>query len=443
MKIQLSDHFTYKKLARFVLPSIVMMAFSSIYGMVDGLFVSWYAGKTAFASLNLVMPFIMIIGGMGFMVGTGGTALVSKIMGEGDRKRANEVFSMMILFGTALGIVLSVLGFTFMPQVVTFLNATPEMFDDAVLYGRVNLAFVVFFMLQNIFQSFCVAAEKPKLGLLATVFAGISNMIGDAIFVAVLDKGVAGAALATGLSQIVGAGVPMAYFLFNKDGILKLRFKALEWKPILSACFNGFSEFVGNISSSIVGMLYNFQLLKYIGENGVSAYGVIMYVQFLFIALYFGYAIGVGPLVSYNYGSQNINELQNLFRKSIKIMLCAGVLLVATAELAAPLLAKIFVGYDAELHALTTYAFRIYSMSLLFAGMNIYTSALFTALNNGKISAISAVMRSLVFQASAVLTIPLIIGVEGIWFSNIFAECGCLLVNLCFLFHFRKQYHYC
>lgn len=442
MKIQLSDHFTYKKLARFVLPSIIMMMFSSIYGMVDGLFVSWYAGKTAFASLNLVMPFIMIIGGMGFMVGTGGTALVSKILGEGDRKRANEVFSIMILFGLFLGILLSCLGVAFMPQVVTFLNATPEMFDSAVLYGRINLGFVTFFILQNVFQSFCVAAEKPKLGLLATVFAGVSNMIGDAVLVAGFDMGIAGAALATGFSQVIGAGIPLFYFLTNKDGILKLRFKMPEWKPILSACFNGLSEFVGNISSSIVGMLYNFQLLKYIGENGVSAYGVIMYVQFLFIAIYFGYAIGVGPLVSYNYGSQNNTELQNLFKKSIKIMMGAGVLLVATAELSAPLLAKVFVGYDAELHALTTYAFRIYSMSLLFAGLNIYTSSFFTALNNGKISAVSAVLRSLVFQTSAVLVIPLVFGVQGIWFSNIFAECGCLLANLGFLYHFRKRYHY-
>ena len=381
MKIKLSDHFTYSKLLRFVFPSIIMMVFTSIYGVVDGLFVSNFAGKTAFASINLVMPFVMILGGIGFMIGTGGTALVSKVLGEGKKEKANEIFTMMIIFTLLLGALLSVIGVISMPWVAKFLGATEEMMADCVIYGRIVTGFTVAFMLQNVFQSFLIAAEKPKLGLLATVLAGIANMALDAIFIIVFKWGVAGAAIATGLSQCVGGIFPLIYFLRKNSSLLRLTKTKLEIKPILNACGNGSSELMSNISSSVVSMIYNFQLMKYVGEDGVSAYGVLMYVQFIFVAIYIGYAIGCAPITGYHFGARNHNELKNMLRKSSFLSAVSGVVLTILAIALSSPLAKLFVGYDEELYELTRHAFRLFAYSFLLAGFNIFTSSFFTALN--------------------------------------------------------------
>ena len=441
-KIQLSDHFTYRKLFRFTLPSIVMMVFTSIYGVVDGYFISNYAGKTAFASVNLVMPFIMILGGMGFMIGTGGTALVSVVLGQKDHERANRYFSMMIYLTVIMGVILSVLGFTFMKSIAVLLGATEEMLADCVLYGRIVISFTTAFMLQNVFQSFLIAAEKPKFGLVVTVIAGATNMVLDWLFVGVFGWGVAGAAAATGLSQCAGGLVPLIYFLLPNKSLLRLTRTKLELIPLLKACGNGSSELMSNISSSIVSMIYNFQLLKYIGENGVSAFGVLMYVQFIFVAIFIGYSIGCAPVVSYHYGAGNSPEVKNMLKKSMLLMGTLGVLLSALAFCLAEPLAKIFVGYDAELHALTSHAFRLFSFSFLLAGFNIYCSSFFTALNNGAISAAVSFLRTLVFQTSAVLILPLILDVDGIWLSNAFAEIFAFAISAIFLIAKRKKYHY-
>ena len=439
--IRLSDHFTYKKLIRFVLPSIVMMVFTSIYGVVDGLFVSNYAGKTSFAAINLVMPFVMVLGGLGFMIGTGGTALVGKLLGEGEKEKANRIFSMMVWFALLLGIVLTVGGIVFMEPVALFLGATPEMLGDCVLYGRIVNGFTVSFMLQNIFQSFLIAAEKPKLGLVATVAAGVTNMVLDYLFVAVFPWGVAGAAIATGISQCVSAGIPLVYFL-RPGGVLRLTFTRLQPKPILAACGNGSSELMSNISSSVVSMLYNFQLLKYIGEDGVSAYGVLMYVQFIFVAIYIGYAIGCAPIVSYHYGAGNRDELKNMLKMSVRLMGGCGVVLTALAlALAAPL-ATVFVGYDADLFALTCHAFKLFSFAFLFAGFNIFASSFFTALNNGGVSAAISFLRTLVFQSASVLLLPLLFDVDGIWYAITAAEVFATLISAMFLFVKQKKYGY-
>ena len=441
-KIQLSDHFTYRKLFRFTLPSIVMMVFTSIYGVVDGYFISNYAGKTAFASVNLVMPFIMILGGMGFMIGTGGTALVSVVLGQKDHERANRYFSMMIYLTVIMGVILSVLGFTFMKSIAALLGATEEMLADCVLYGRIVISFTTAFMLQNVFQSFLIAAEKPKFGLVVTVIAGATNMVLDWLFVGVFGWGVAGAAAATGLSQCAGGLVPLIYFLLPNKSLLRLTRTKLELIPLLKACGNGSSELMSNISSSVVSMIYNFQLLKYIGENGVSAFGVLMYVQFIFVAIFIGYSIGCAPVVSYHYGAGNSPEVKNMLKKSMLLMGTLGVLLSALAFCLAEPLAKIFVGYDAELHALTSHAFRLFSFSFLLAGFNIYCSSFFTALNNGAISAAVSFLRTLVFQTSAILILPLILDVDGIWLSNAFAEIFAFAISAIFLIAKRKKYHY-
>ena len=440
--IRLSDHFTYSKLLRFTLPSIVMMVFTSIYGVVDGLFVSNFVGKTAFASVNLVMPFVMILGGMGFMIGTGGTALVSKILGQGDPDTANRTFSMMVLFTLALGIVLSAAGIVFMRPVSRFLGATDAMMDDCVLYGRIVTGFTFAFMLQNVFQSFFIAAEKPKLGLKVTVAAGLANMVLDALFIAVFNWGVAGAAIATGLSQCVGGVLPLVYFLRPNSSLLRLSPTRLRLRPILAACGNGSSELMSNISSSVVSMLYNFQLMRLAGEDGVSAYGVLMYVQFIFISIYIGYSIGCAPVVSYHFGAQNHGELKNLLGKSVLLMGCTGVALTALAMALADPLSRLFVGYDAGLFALTSHAFRLFAWSFLLAGFNIYASGFFTALNNGGISAAISFLRTLVFQSASVLILPIFLDVDGIWWAITVAEVFAFLISVTFLLAKRGKYHY-
>ena len=419
-----------------------MMIFTSIYGVVDGLFVSNFAGKTAFAAINLVMPFIMVLGGIGFMIGTGGTALVSKILGEGDGEKARRYFSMMILFTVLVGAVLTAVGIAFMRPVALFLGATPEMLADCVLYGRIVIAFTGVFMLQNVFQSFLIAAEKPKLGLAATVAADVTNMVLDALFVAGFRWGIAGAAIATGLSQCVGGLLPLVYFLRPNTSKLRLVRTKLELQPILNACGNGSSELMSNISSSAVSMVYNFQLLKYLGEDGVSAYGVLMYVQFVFVAIYIGYSIGCAPIVGFHYGAQNHPELKNMLRMSVILMSASGVVLTVLARVLAAPLAKIFVGYDEGLFTLTCHAFRLFSFAFLFAGFNIFASSFFTALGNGLISAAISFLRTLVFQTSSVILLPLLLGVDGIWYAITAAEIFATLISLIFLLAKRRKYHY-
>lgn len=442
MKISLSDHFTYGKLLRFIAPSAVMMVFTSIYGVVDGLFVSNYVGKTPFAAINLVMPFIMILGGIGFMIGTGGSALVSKTLGEGDKEKANRYFTMMIYFSIICGVAASIIGFVFIRPISYLLGATEAMIDDCVDYGRMIFLFTTAFMMQNVFQSFLVTAEKPKLGLLATVGAGVTNMGLDALFIAGFGWGVKGAALATGISQIIGGILPLVYFLRPNTSLLKITHTRLEGRPLFLATTNGSSELMSNISTSVVSMIYNFQLMKFAGENGVAAYGVLMYVQFVFIALFIGYSIGCAPIIGYHYGAANHFELKNMLKKSIVIMSIAGVVMALLAQILASPFAKVFVGYDDGLFDMTVHAFRLFSFSFILAGLNIFASAFFTALNNGAVSAAISFLRTLVFQSAAVIILPLIFKLDGIWISITVAEIFAFMISLIFLIVKRKKYNY-
>ena len=441
--IQLSDHFTLGRLYRFCLPSIIMMVFTSIYGVVDGYFVSNYVGKTPFAAVNLIMPFLMIIGGVGFMIGTGGSALVAKHLGEKDENQARRVFSMMMTLTLILGVSISVLGIIFADKMALLLGADIEMLDYCVTYARTCLIFNTMFMFQNVFQSFLVTAERPKLGLVVIVAAGCTNMLLDFLFIAVFQLGVVGAALATGLSQTVGGLLPLIFFLRKNNGSkLHMVRTRLELRPVLQACSNGASELMTNISSSVVSMLYNHQLLTLAGENGVSAYGVLMYVSFIFAAVYIGYSIGTAPIVGYNYGAQNHAELRNIRVKSMRSMLIGGVIMVSLAELLAPVLAGIFVGYDKELFDMTVHAFRLFSFTFLLSGFNIWCSSFFTALNNGLISAVISFARTLVFQAVCVLLLPALFGVNGIWFATIVAEGLACVLSLWLIYRKRNAYHY-
>lgn len=440
--IQLSDHFTYARLFRFVLPSIVMMVFTSIYGVVDGLFVSNFAGKTAFASINLIMPFLIILSATGFMLGTGGTALVSRVLGEGDKERANKYFSMITLFGILLGVILTVVGVLAMRPMAILLGATEAMVDDCVLYGRIVVCFLTSFMLQNMFQSFLIAAEQPKFGLLITLAAGVTNMVLDALFVGVFRWGIAGAAIATGISQTVGGVVPLMYFLFSKSSPLRLRWTKFEAQPLLRSCANGSSELMSNISGSLIGMLYNAQLMRFLGEDGVATYGVLMYVQFIFVAIDIGYSIGCAPIISYHYGARNHPELRNLLMKGLKVIGILGIVMTIAAISLSGTLANIFVGYDATLCELTRHAFHLFSFAFLLAGFNIFLSSFFTALNNGGVSAAISFLRTLVFQAASVILLPMVLDVDGLWWAASAAEALAFVVSIGFLLAMKGKYHY-
>ncbi len=442
MKIQLSEHFTYKKLLRFVLPSIVMMIFTSIYGVVDGLFVSNYVGKTAFAAVNLVMPLLMMLSALGFMMGTGGSAIVAKTLGQGDKERANRYFSMMVYVTVVGGVVLTVLGLVFLRPIVTALGAEGEMIGECLIYGRISLASLTFFMVQNVFQSFFVAAEKPHLGLGVMVAAGVTNMVLDYLFIAILGWGIAGAATATAAGETVGGIVPLIYFFRKNTSLLRLTKTKIKGKILLKACTNGSSELMTNLSMSLVNMLYNVQLMRLAGEDGVAAYGVIMYVNFIFLATFIGYSIGSAPIVGYHFGAQNHYELKNLFRKSMRLIGGWGVLLMLLAFALSGPLAQFFVGYDAELLAMTSHGLRLYALAFLVSGFNIYGSAFFTALNNGLVSAVISFLRTLVFQMAAVLILPRLLGLNGIWLAVLVAELLALGVTLQFFIRKKKVYHY-
>lgn len=442
MQIQLSEHFTYKKLLRFVLPSIVMMIFTSIYGVVDGLFVSNYVGKTAFAAVNLIMPFLMAISALGFMIGTGGSAIVAKTLGEGKKKQANEYFSMLVYLTLIGGIVLSALGILFSPLIARGLGADGALLTNCVLYARITLLSMPAFMLQNVFQSFFVTAEKPKLGLGVIVIAGVTNMVLDFLLVGVFQIGLAGAAFATVTSECIGGLFPILYFARKNSSLLKLGRTHFNGKIFLCTCGNGSSELMTNLSSSIVNSLYNIQLMNLAGENGVAAFGTIMYVNFIFIAIFLGYSIGSAPLVSYHYGAGNHDELKNLFQKSLRLIGIWGLMLFILAQLIARPLAAIFVGYDADLFSMTQNGFRIYCIAYLINGFNIYGSSFFTALNNGLISAAISFLRTLVFQLAAVLLLPLLLGINGIWSAVAVAELLTLGLTVTFFVRNRKKYHY-
>lgn len=442
MNISLSEHFNFKKLFRFTMPSIIMMVFTSIYGVVDGLFVSNIVGETAFTAVNFIMPVTMILSAVGFMFGTGGSALVSKTLGEGSSEKANRIFSLVIYTTTAAGVVLAVTGIALMRVVASALGAEGEMLENSVLYGRIIVGVLPLFMLQMAFQSLFVTAEKPKLGLFVTVLSGVTNMVLDALFVAVFRWGIVGAAAATAASQLVGGVVPLIYFLRKNDSLLRLGKTSLNWRVLGKTCSNGSSEFVSQSSMSIVNMLYNTQLIKYAGEGGVAAYGVMMYVNLVFLAIFIGYSIGTAPIIGYNYGAKNSDELRNIRRKSIFIIVATSVVMLAVSELSAEALAGIFVGKNPELCALTARGFRIFSLSFLFAGINIFGSSFFTALNNGLISALISFLRTLVFQIGAVLILPLFLETDGIFLSVAVAEIAAFVLTVSFIVAKKKKYNY-
>ena len=442
MKIQLSDHFNYRRLLRFTAPSIFMMIFTSIYSIVDGLFVSNLVGKTAFTAVNFVMPILMVLGAIGFMFGAGGSALIAKTMGEGKPQKAKELFSLFVLCGTLCGILLGVIGFVTIRPLCSLLGAEGQLLEDSVRYSRTILLAMPFYLLQVEFQSFFIAAEKPQLGMWMTVLSGVLNMLLDWLLVGVFSMGLVGAGLATGISQTVGGVAALVYFALPNAGLLRLCRPKRDYRALLKMCTNGSSELMSNVAMSALGVLYNLQLLRYAGEDGVAAYGVVMYVNMIFLAVYIGYGTGIAPVVSYHFGAKNHSELKNLFRRSLRIILVCSLLMFGSGLLFADPLSRIFVGYDPDLLQMTVRAMQVYSVSFLLSGVAIFGSCFFTALNDGVTSAIISFLRTLVFQSTAVMLMPLVWGLDGIWWSVVGCEGMAMAVSLFFFCHHRHKFHY-
>lgn len=442
MRIQISDSFNFKKLIRFTMPSIIMLIFTSVYGVVDGFFVSNYAGKTPFTAVNFIMPYLIMLGSCGFMFGTGGGALISKTMGEGKSEKAKKLFSLIVYCSIACGILLAVLGLIFIKPIASMLGAQGQLLANSVTYARIILIAIPAYILQFEFQCLFVTAGKPTLGLYVTIAAGLTNMVLDALFVAVFKWGLEGAAAATAISQFVGGLIPLIYFAFPNSSLLRLGKTKFDIRALIKTCTNGASELMSNISMSLVSMLYNAQLLKYAGEDGVAAYGVLMYVSLVFQAVYIGYSVGTAPIIGYNYGAQNHKELKSLIRKSLILTGCFAVIMFAAAFALSKPLSNIFVGYDERLLNMTVHAFSIFSFSFLFSGFAIFGSSFFTALNNGLISALISFMRTLVFQVAAVLIFPMIWQLDGIWISIVAADFLSIIVTIIFLKTNKKKYHY-
>lgn len=442
MNIPLSDHFSYGKLLRFTLPSMVMMILTSVYGVVDGIFVSNFAGKTPFAAINLIMPYLMMFSTLGFLVGTGGTALISKTLGMGDRKKANDIFSMLTWVCILGGGALMILSMALMRPAAKLLGAEGQMLQDCVTYGMIVQTAQIAYVLQFAFQSFCVTAEKPNLSLGMTVVSGVTNIALDYLLVAVFRWGLVGAAVATATAQIVGAAIPLIYFARPNKSLLRLGKFSFDGSALLRTCTNGSSELMSNLSMSLVSMLYNLQLMRYAGEDGVAAYGVIMYVNFVFMAIFIGFAIGTAPLIGFNFGADNRPELKNLFRKSMVVLAAFSVAMAVAAVVLAKPLSTVFVSYDPGLYEMTVRGFMIYALSFLFSGFNLFGSSMFTALNNGLVSAVLSFFRTLIFQTGAVLLLPLVLELEGVWLSVAVGELGAAVLTVICMIRYRKRYHY-
>ena len=442
MNIQLSDHFTYQKLLRFTAPSVVMLLFISIYNIVDGLFVSNFVGSTAFAAISIVFPFLMILGAFGFMIGTGGSALVAKTLGERKKTMANKMFSLIVYSTVVLGVFLGICGLLLLKPLLGLLGVEVHLIPECLTYGYIIIPATPFFMVQFLFQSFLITAERPKLGLFVTLLSGVTNILLDVLFIMIFHWGLAGAAWATAISQAIGGFIPLIYFVFPNKSPLHLGKAAMDITVLIRTYTNGLSEFISHISASIVGTLYNYQLLKVMGESGVVAYGIIGHVNFIFLATFLGYNSGSAPVISYHFGAKNYPELKNLFKKSLTLIGVVGIILFLFAEFSAPFLAKIFVGYDPNLLNITTYGLRVYAISFLLIGFNIFASAFFTALNNGIISAIISTMRIFFFECLCIILLPVFFGITGIWAAIVAAQIFGLMVSLYYLVTQKNRYGY-
>lgn len=444
--IKLSDKFNYSRLLRFALPSIVMVLISSVYGVVDGVIVSNYTDVEHFAALNLILPYITLLGAAGLMLGTGGSALVGKILGEGKSIRANGIFSLLTYTTIAIGLFLGLFGYITSDAVANILGADETMQHLSFEYSGIIFLFLPCYVLQLYFQSLLTTAERPSLALQITLLAGITNIALDILFVIYLKQGLRGAAYATGVSQTFGGLLPLLYFILNRkksDINIKLGVALWDLKAICKSCVNGLSEWLMSVSLAIVSFLYYYLLLTGDrGEMGVDTYGVLLYFSYIFIAVSVGFSRGIAPVISYHYGASDRHELHSLLMKGLLIVLVLNLVSGITAQVLSAPLANIFVGHDKGLYEYTVVAFRIYSIHFFVTGFNIYISSFFTALNNGKYSGWISVLRTICFESISILTIWMLFGVDKIWWGVTIAEFLTMVIAFSFLFLKRNFYGY-
>lgn len=441
MTNSIAQKFNVFTLLKFAFPTMVMMVFMSLYTIVDGIFVSRLVGSNALSAVNIVYPVISLLIACGIMLSTGGSAIVARQMGEKREQEARENFSMLAVVSVLTGIVILVLGLMFLEPICRILGGTPVLLEDCKIYLGVLLGFGPLTMLQMLFQTFFVTAGKPGLGLGLTLTGGVVNMVLDYVFMGPMQMGVLGAALATGLGQAIMAVAGVVYFLKVKGNLYFVK-PVFRGNILLQSCGNGSSEMVSNLSTAVVTFLFNITMLKLAGEDGVAAITIVLYGQFLFTALYLGFSMGVAPVVSFNYGNQNHAQLKRIYKICIGFILGSSVFILGIALLFSEPIVGIFTGEENHTYELAVEGFFQFSFNYLFAGINIFASALFTSLSNGKISAIISFCRTFVFITVSIVLLPRVMGITGVWLSVPLAELVTLFISITYLKGQKEVYHY-
>lgn len=441
MSYTIAKKFNLLSLLKFTVPAIIMMLFMSLYTIVDGIFISRFIGTTALSGLNIVYPFISFIHAVAIMFAAGGSAIIAIKMGEGKNDEARSAFSLIVYTGIFLGICISILGNVFIHEIIRFLGASPVLERYSYDYLKIIISFTPFFILQILFQTFFITAGKPELGLRMTIVSGITNAVLDYIFMKTFGMGMAGAALATVSGYFIIAMFGIVYFLKKRNNLYFVKVK-MKWEIIKDSCINGSSEMVTDISSGVVTFLFNIVMMKYMGEKGVAAITIILYSQFVFIAVYLGFSMGTAPIISYNYGNQNKAQLKRIFKICSKLIMSSSIGVFILSLIFARYIVGFFAPEGTEVYAIAKKGFSLFAIGYLFAGYNIFSSSLFTALSNGKISAIISFMRTLVFIVLGIFFLPMVFKVNGIWLAVPFAEILSILVSMYFIKRERNNYGY-
>lgn len=441
MTSSISQHFKPMQLIRYTMPSMIMMMFMSIYTIADGTIVSKFLGDSALSALNIAYPVVFLVNGIGIMLGTGGSAIIAKKLGEAKDQEAKENFSFFLFTGVVIGLILSALVFVFHAPIIRLLGATDALYQNTKLYLLISMAFAPITVLQLMFQCYFSTAGKPQYSLILTIAGGVVNVVLDLIFIGVLHMGVEGAAIATGLGQCILGFFGLFYFAWKRDGLCFVKFP-VHFQTLGQACYNGSSEMVSNLANAVVTLLFNLIMIRLAGEAGVAAITIVLYGQFLFNSLYLGFTIGVAPILSYHYGANTTDELQNVTRLSLIFISISSIVLALVAFLSSEFIVNVFVKPGTQTHAIACYGFALFSINYIFAGTNLFASSLFTALSDGTRSAILSFSRTLFWMVVCLLILPSLFGLTGVWLAVPVAEFLTFLLSLIFLWKYNSKFHY-
>ena len=428
-------------LLRFAFPTIVMMIFMGLYTIVDTIFVAQFVNTDALSSINIVCPIINITVGLGTMIATGGNAIVSRKMGAGENQEAKEDFTLLILTGAVIGFLILLGGTIWIDKIVYALGASDLLFPYCKDYLMVLFLFIPANILQTLFSNLFVTAGKPTLGLALAVLAGIANIVFDYVFIVLLQMGIKGAAIGTGIGYMIPSIIGTVFFLMKRSELHFCK-PNMDASVLLKSCSNGVSELVSQCSAAVTTFLFNVTMMKLLGEDGVAAITVLIYSQFLLTTLYIGFSMGTAPVVSYNYGSGNVKQLKKTVRICFSFIAGISIFVFLFSLLGGESIAKVFAENNRNVFEITKNGFSIFSFSFLFSGCNIFSSALFTALSNGKASATISFLRTFGFITVSLLVLPRFLEVTGVWLAVPFAELFTLMLTVYLLCRHRKQYNY-